>query len=360
MSAVLSAAVIALCVWLLAIVTDRVFVVALDAISDRLNLPASVAGASLMAMGSSAPELIIALTALFRDGGAHSDLGIGTIVGSALFNILVITGVSAMVRPAVSRVKVVLRDGLMYLASVGALLWAFSDGSITIPEAAVFVGLYGVYLAILWFWPRDEDGPARTDGDQHSADQRSADQRSADQHGAERVPAPLQAAIIAVMQVFTGDPERNFVRAFVVALAAIAGICWVLVDAALIFSAEMGIPPVVVALTILAAATSVPDLIASVIVARQGRGEMAVANAVGSNIFDVLVGLGVPWLVALLALGETVVVGTDGLWWSTIALMSTAVLLMLFQITGRVLSRVEGAILVTIYAGYVIWTWVGG
>lgn len=345
MSAILSAAVIALCVWLLAIITDRIFVVALDAISDRLNLPASVAGASLMAMGSSAPELIIALTALFRDGGEHSDLGIGTIVGSALFNILVITGVSAMVRPAVSRVKVVLRDGLMYLVSVGALLWAFSDGSITIPEASVFVALYGVYLAILWFWPRDEDDPAPTDEEQT---------------GAENVPAPLQAVVMAVLQLLTGDPHKNFVRAFVIALAAIAGICWVLVDAALIFSAELGIPPVVVALTILAAATSVPDLIASVIVARQGRGEMAVANAVGSNIFDVLVGLGVPWLVAILALGETVVVGTDGLWWSTIALMSTAVLLMVFQITGRVLSRVEGAILVTIYAGYVVWTWVGG
>lgn len=344
MSALLSAAVIALCVWLLAIITDRIFVVALDAIAARMNLPASVAGASLMAMGSSAPELLIALTALFRDGGEHSDLGIGTIVGSALFNILVITGVSAMVRPAVTRLKVVLRDGLMYLGSVGVLLWAFSDGTIGMFEASIFVGLYGVYLAILWLWPRDEDEPI-VEGDDD---------------GAEGVPAPLQALVMTVLQALTGDPSKSYVRAFVVALAGIAGICWVLVDAALIFSTAVGIPPVVVALTILAAATSVPDLIASVIVARQGRGEMAVANAVGSNIFDVLIGLGVPWLVAIVALGETVVVGTDGLWWSTIALLSTAVLLMVFQITGRLLSRLEGIILVAVYVGFVIWTWVGG
>jgi len=343
LSALLSVAVIALCVWLLAVITDRVFVVSLDAISAKLDLPASVAGASLMAMGSSAPELVIALTALFRDGGAHADLGIGTIVGSALFNILVITGVSAMVRPAVSRLQVVLRDGLMYLASVGVLIWAFWDGSITIPEASVFVVMYGIYLAILWFWPRDDD-PAPTDDEQAAA------------HGS---PAPLQAVVVYVLRLLAGDPHINYVRAFIVALAAIAGICWVLVDAALIFSSAVGIPPVIVALTILAAATSVPDLIASVIVARQGRGEMAVANAVGSNIFDVLVGLGVPWLIAIIALGETVVVGTEDLWWSTIALLSTAVLLMVFQIRNRVLSRVEGAILVAVYAAFVVWTWLG-
>lgn len=343
MTALLSAGVILVCVWLLAIVTDRVFVIALDEISARLSLPASVAGASLMAVGSSAPELVIALTALFKDGGAHADVGIGTIVGSALFNILVITGVSAIVRPAESRVRVVLRDGLMYLACVGLLLWAFSDGSIALYEAGIFVALYGVYLAILWCWPRDpeEDAPPEEDS-------------------THEVPAPLQAFVMLVLQAFSGDPKRHFVRAFVVALVAIAGICWVLVDAALIFSTAVGIPPVVVALTILAAATSVPDLIASVIVARQGRGEMAVANAVGSNIFDVLVGLGVPWLVAILVLGEQVVVGTDGLWLSTIGLLSTAVLLMIFQITGRVLTRLEGLILVTVYAGYVVWTWLGG
>ncbi len=344
MTALLSAAVLALCVWLLAIITDRVFVVSLDAISARLALPASVAGASLMAMGSSAPELIIALTALFKEGGAHADLGIGTIVGSALFNILVITGVSAIVRPAVCRVQVVLRDGLTYVVSVGALLWAFGDGAITLLEAGVFVALYAGYLAILYFWPRDDE-PAPIEVDDEATGHQ---------------PAPLQAMVVAVIELFTGKPAVNYVRAFVVALALIAGICWVLVDAALVFSAAVGIPPVVVALTILAAATSVPDLIASVVVARQGRGEMAVANAVGSNIFDVLVGLGVPWMVAIVALGETVVVGTDGLWWSTIGLMSTAVLLMVFQITNRVLSRAEGVVLVALYVGFVVWTWLGG
>ena len=82
---------------ILAVITDRFFIPSLDAISTRLKLSDEVAGASLMAMGSSAPELAIALMALFSGGGQHSDVGIGTIVGSAVFNILVITGVSAVV-----------------------------------------------------------------------------------------------------------------------------------------------------------------------------------------------------------------------------------------------------------------------
>lgn len=345
MTALISALVIALCVWLLAIITDRVFVVSLDVIADKLALPASVAGASLMAMGSSAPELAIALTALFRDGGAHADVGIGTIVGSAVFNILVITGVSALVRPAVARVRVVLRDGLTYLASVGLLLWVFADGRIVALEALGFVALYAGYLALLWFWPRDEGDAAPSDEEEEAA---------------ENVPSPLSAVVLTVVQVFAGRPEVSFVRAFVVALALIAGLCWVLVDAALVFSAAVGIPPVVVAMTVLAAATSVPDLISSVVVARQGRGEMAVANAVGSNIFDVLVGLGLPWLLAIALLGETIEVGTADLWWSTVILLSTAGLLMVFQLTHRTLTRLEGAVLVLAYVAFVVWTWVGG
>lgn len=344
MDAILPALLILACVWLLAVVTDRVFVVALDAIADRLALPASVAGASLMAMGSSAPELAIAISALFRDGGAHADVGVGTIVGSAVFNILVITGVSALIRPAVARVRVVLRDGLFYLASVGLLLWAFADGVASLVEAVVFLVVYGGYLALLWFWPRGMHDPVAEDID----------------GGPERTPTVPTAWVVAAFEVTIGRPHHHFVRAFVAALLVIAGLCWVLVGAAVDFSAAVGIPPVVVAMTVLAAATSVPDLIASAVVARQGRGEMAVANAVGSNIFDVLVGLGLPWLLAVLVAGESIAVGGGDLWWATVVLLSTAALLIVFQLTGRVLSRVEGAVLLLVYLGFTVWIWLTG
>ena len=118
-AAILSLVIIAVSIYLLAIITDEFFITSLDQISNKLKLPHNVAGASLMAMGSSAPELAIALLALFNKGGEHSDVGIGTIVGSAVFNILVITGVSAIARPARVTWRVVVRDVVVYSVSIG-------------------------------------------------------------------------------------------------------------------------------------------------------------------------------------------------------------------------------------------------
>jgi Ca2+/Na+ antiporter len=139
----------------------------------------------------------------------------------------------------------------------------------------------------------------------------------------------------------------------------VAAISWVLVDQAVLFAETIGIPPIIVALTILAGGTSVPDMISSIIVARQGRGDMAISNAVGSNIFDILVGLGLPWLIVLLFRQPTVHVGTEDLWLSTIILFSTVILLFVFLSTERKLSRKEGITLLAVYAIYVLWTWLG-
>jgi Ca2+/Na+ antiporter len=166
--------------------------------------------------------------------------------------------------------------------------------------------------------------------------------------------------ITAAIGFLMGDPKVNYIRAFNVSVLLIGIISWFLVEYAISFAEAVNIPPVIVALTILAGGTSIPDLIASIVVARQGRGEMAIANAVGSNIFDILIGLGLPWVIAIIALGETVVVGTDGLWTSALVLLGTVILLFIFLTTKYTLSRLEGWILVICYAAYVIWAWFGG
>jgi K+-dependent Na+/Ca+ exchanger-like protein len=359
------------CVYALSVITDGFFVDSLDEISQRLNLPASVAGASLMAMGSSAPELAIALLALFRGSGEHSDLGIGTIVGSAVFNILVITGASALVRPAAVRFRVVLRDALFYLLSIGMLLVAFNDGHIVAYEAVAFLVLYAIYLVVLWFWrdnaPAGHQAPAPPDPILDPTGQAQAAAAVVEQppgegsgpHGVAIVTRPLFKALPVVFGLFAGDPKKHYIRAFVVSIACVGALCWVLVEAAIELSAALSIPPVIVALTILAGGTSVPDMISSIVVSRQGRGEMAVANAVGSNIFDVLIGLGVPWLIAMWGMGQEVHVGTEGLITSTLTLLGTVFILMIFLFTGRILSRIEGGILIVLYIGYVVWTWFG-
>ncbi|MBN1991627.1 MAG: calcium/sodium antiporter [Anaerolineae bacterium] len=350
-AAIVSLAIMAGAIYLLSIITDEFFIKSLDQIAQKWKLPGNVAGASLMAMGSSAPELAIALFALFLGGGEHSDVGIGTIVGSAVFNILVITGVSAVARPARITWQVVIRDCVIYVASIGLLLISFADGRITGLEAGAFLGLYGVYIFILFQWNAFLPGEAAEVIEViETRLQAGHKPNGALYQKARRV-------IAKGFGVLMGDPRRVYIRAFLVSIVFIAGISWVLVEYSVRFAQAIGIPPVIVALTVLAAGTSAPDLISSVIVARQGRGEMAIANAVGSNIFDILVGLGLPWLIALLIRGKTIMVGTENLWLSTIILLGTVVVLFAFLSTGRLLSRKEGWALVVVYTVFVLWTW---
>ncbi len=339
-------------IYLLAIITDEYFIVSLDQISKQLKLPHTVAGASLMAMGSSAPELAIALLALFTAGGAHSDVGIGTIVGSAVFNILIITGASAIVRPAKISWPSAVRDITMYVACIILLLFVISDGTVSLPETLGFLGLYAIYLLILIRWNnmvQEEDHLVDlVEAEIHEEETRSG------------IYFRVTAFVARVIGLLTGDARKSYVRAFFVSIALIGLISYVLVEMAVVFADALHIPPVIVALTLLAAGTSVPDLFASVIVARQGRGSMAIANAVGSNIFDILVGLGLPWLLALVLLKEKIFIGTEDLWSSALILGFTVVLLFVFLFTGKLLSRKEGWVLVATYGAFIAWTLLGG
>jgi len=346
MTAIVSLAVLILAIYILAVITDKFFVKSLEQISQVWKIPPSVAGASLMAMGSSAPELFIAMLALFKDGGANSDVGIGTIVGSAVFNILVITGISAVIRDAKVTLPAIVRDTVFYLISIGFLLYVFWDGQIVLSESILFIVIYGGYLAFLFLVPMGDEfeEPVKTE------------EKLSDTKGESRLQI-VNRAITKNVGYLTGDAEKDYIRAFLASIFLIGALSWVLVDSAVIFANALGIPPVIIALTILAGGTSAPDLIASVIVARQGQGSMAVANAIGSNIFDILICLGLPWTIALLFLDRgTILVGTGELLLSVFILVSTVVVLFIFLYTGRVLTRREGWCLLGFYATYILWT----
>ncbi|MCY4145354.1 MAG: calcium/sodium antiporter [Chloroflexi bacterium] len=351
MSILASLAAIIVAIFALALLTDKFFIPSLDKISRRLQLSDEVAGASLMAIGSSAPELAIALLALFTSGGAHSDVGIGTIVGSAVFNILVITGLSAVVAGGFRvHIFAVRRDIIAYLVAIGYLALVFSDGQVAPMEALAGLGLYGVYLIVL----------ARLQVPQKADDL------------AERPPPPappshdhpspsawrrVEALLASLLRLITGDPHQHYLRAFVVSIALIVLLSYLLVEATIVFATGIGIPPVIVALTLLAAGTSAPDLMSSLEVARAGRGGMALANAVGSNTFDLLIGLGLPWIIAMSVLGESSIhVGTDDLWMSIGMLVITTLILFIFLEIQRLLSRRGGWLLLLLYGGFILYT----
>jgi K+-dependent Na+/Ca+ exchanger-like protein len=330
-------------VYVLAIITEEYFIISLDKLSTRMEIPSDVAGASLMAMGSSAPEICIALIAVFI-GGSHGEVGIGTIVGSAVFNILVITGASALVAGQLAmNIESVQRDIAFYIISILLLLFVFWNGEILIWESILLLVAYVVYLVVLWRW-----------GDTHPSPREHPKRHPIKQDETQKsLLSRFNRLLVRVFGFVARDPEEDYIWSMVVSIAGIAILSYILVEAALALSAAINLPPVIVSLTVLAAGTSAPDLISSISVAEEGRGNMAIANAVGSNIFDILVGLGLPWLLILLLGDPQLFVSTDGLISSIIVLTVTVLLLYYFLYSNSTFTRRDGIILIIVYVVYI-------
>lgn len=346
-----SVLVMAISFYLLARVCDDYFVGSLEKISKRLNMPSDVAGATLMAMGSSAPELFIALIAVFIAGGGHENLGAGTIVGSALFNILVIIGASSLARTAVLAWQPIVRDCLFYSVSILFLLYSFKDGAITLAESLVFILLYIIYVLAVFYWRRFFPYP-----ELDSAESDSKDKKENLQAGKKSF--SFFGFLNLLLSLFFRR-IKSYWSVFFLSIVLIAGLSWVLVESALNVAHFLNIPETIIALTILAFGTSVPDLISSLVVAKRGRGGMAISNAVGSNIFDILFGLGVPWAIVLsINPGRVILVDTHNLTGSVILLFATVLATFFIFLTSKwKMGKKGGWILIACYLcylGYVI------
>ncbi len=368
----------------LAIVTDDYFVPSLERICERLNLSEDVAGATFMAAGSSAPELFTSLLSVFL---TKDDVGIGTIVGSAVFNVLVIIGLSAALAGAALDLdfRPLLRDSFFYVISI-VLLIVFvlfsTPGDAHWWEGLILMIAYVLYIAFMKWgnkpyfkftkrWVKGPDVGGAEDNAENgfgAEAQAAAGQETSDEFAHANGEAPAQQprlaynnlnprstfktaayAVMAVNRFYNGangasdgqdtgtakrilgirlpntklgwatfpvllpwhlvykftivdcshDYNSNWwPLTFAVSILWISAISYAMVEGARLAGCFIGIPSAVLGLTFLAAGTSVPDALASVAVARNGQGDMAVSNAIGSNVFDILLGLGMPWFLA--------------------------------------------------------------
>lgn len=334
--------------YLLALVCDRYFVQSLDKIAEKLKMNSDMAGATLMAVGSSAPELFVSIIALFKPG--NESLGAGTIVGSALFNILVIIGASAMVRKAFIAWQPIIRDLSFYSLSIIWLIISFWDGKITLTESAIFLLLYVIYVFAVMKWKKIF--PYKDEG----KDPIEVAEEGLNKEEKKKSFIAFFLNGIKYILDFIFPKEKNYWLAFIMSIVSIAGLSWILVESAVNIAGILNIPAVIVGLTILAAGTSVPDLISSIIVARQGRGGMAISNAIGSNIFDILIGLGLPWAIVGLG-GKIVPVVTENLNSSIILLFATVASVLFFLMAKKWrIGRFAGIGLISIYILYLAWT----
>uniref|UniRef100_A0A669F3D7 Solute carrier family 24 member 4 n=1 Tax=Oreochromis niloticus TaxID=8128 RepID=A0A669F3D7_ORENI len=376
----------------LAITCDEYFVTSLEKICEKLDLSEDVAGATFMAAGSSAPELFASVIGVFI---THGDVGVGTIVGSAVFNILCIIGVCGIFAGQVVMLTwwAVFRDSFYYILAVVALIAvsyyifllmnsfkpskAYSRGSVVMvdeimnaspskfrfPEAGLRVMVtshFGpktrlrmasrliiteVQLAVAANGVETQviDGKVEIENGNVPEDKPSEVEEN-DTISPFHIPRGIGSKLkwlmswpLLLLLFFTvpncAKPrwEKYFMLSFILSTVWIAVFSYFMVWMVTIIGYTLGIPDVIMGITFLAAGTSVPDCIASLIVARQGLGDMAVSNTIGSNVFDILVGLGVPWAMQTMCVsyGSVVMINSRGLLYSVVLLLGSVALTVL-------------------------------
>lgn len=334
--------------YLMGKICDEYFVESLDQIAKQLRMSHEAAGATLMAVGSSAPELFIAIIALTRSG-QEGDIGLGTIVGSAVFNILIITGFAIIVRKAVLTWQPVVRDLLFYSMSVLLLIFALYDGEISVIEGVILVGLYLIYVIAVINWRKIF--PYKDNGEKESISEENDKDDEKPKGILQKILMPLDFVLSKFF-----PPAKYKYAVFTISITLIAALSWVMVESAVEVAHILNIPPAIIGLTILAAGTSVADLISSMIVAKQGRAGMAFSNAVGSNVFDILIGLGLPWLIVLIIKNEAITVETESLFTSSVILLGSVIVVLLTLLIQRwKIGKATGIFFISLYVIYLCW-----
>jgi K+-dependent Na+/Ca+ exchanger-like protein len=333
----------------LKVVSDLYFVPSTIVIAHRLDMAPDVAGATLLAFGSSAPEFCTNIVATFF---IVNECGVGDIIGSAIHNILLVVGISGMfaVRSLSLWWYPLSRDCLFYAISIVELLVFLIDENIVVWEASVMCGTYVMYC-IWMYWNRPIYKQLCT---LCKLDEKEPEENESDDEPEEGV--LYYDPIEVIWRHCMPDYSKYPVSCFLSALLNIAWLSYIMVDSATRFGCIAGIPTLFMGLVFLAAGTSIPDAFASLGAAKRGEGDMAVSNALGSNIFDILLGLGMPWLISLLMGQPIVFLGVSRLLWWVIALLVILVVFMgIVVVSGWKLNQKTGMVLGLLYVGYVVY-----
>ena len=289
-----------------------------SSLARRMNIPEIVIGLTIVAAGTSAPELFVSLVSALK---GTPDLGIGNVVGSNTMNAMVIVGVAAMVAPMTIAPSTVKKDIPFSVAASLLLLFlcidqwsslSLSGSSISRIDGGILLVGFAAFMAYTLQVARK--GAAETD---------------------------------ATEQRQTGNVWKDL--AFVViGLACLIVGSNLFVDSASAVASQLGVSEGVIGLTIVAGGTSLPELATSVVAARKGRSAMAIGNVIGSNVFNILLILGLTAVISPMQI--------QGITMIDLAVMLLSVLLIwLFSYTKYTVARWEGAVLTGGYLVYLGW-----
>ena len=281
------------------------------ALATKMKIPEMVIGLTIIAIGTSAPELVVSLVSALNDS---PNIAVGNVLGSNIFNTLMIVGVTALVCPMVISKSTVKKD--IPFAIVGSMLlfWFAFDLSIERWEAAVlFVGFVAFMLYTI-----------------HEAKKGNVDNTE-----------PQDASV----------KEMPMWKSLLFIVLGIAGLIYgsdLFVESAKAIAMDWGVSEAVAGLTVVACGTSLPELATSIIAARKGQSALAIGNVLGSNVFNIFMIVGVTGLICPMH-GLTITNLDLGM------LLGSIFVLWLFSYTKYKIERWEGAVLTFSIVAYITW-----
>lgn len=279
------------------------FVDGASSTAKLLKVPSVIIGLTIVAMGTSAPEAAVSISAGLS---GSSDIALSNVIGSNIFNLLIVVGVSAIICPMKTEKVILRRDIWWSLGAAVATLIMMTDMKISGAEGILLLGGMAAYIAVLVFDARKK----RDEGDEVKA------------------MSPLKSIIYIVG-----------------GLAAIIIGGDLVVDSACDIAAAFGMSEALIGLTIVAAGTSLPELVTSIVAAKKGDSGLALGNVVGSNIFNILFILGSASALTTINVAPELFIDT--------AILIAVTLLMYFLCRSKdKTSRGEGALCVLVYAAY--------
>ncbi|MDP2572960.1 calcium/sodium antiporter [Vibrio penaeicida] len=284
------------------------------ALARNFGISPLVIGMTILAMGSSAPEMMVSATAAL-DG--KTDTAVGNVLGSNIANIALILGITALIKPlSISSVVVRRELPLMIVVTVvaGALMF---DNFLGFYEGILLFVLFAAFILAMLRISQKE----KQNGDAFVEDQES--------------------------EIPEGMPNSKAVMWAVIGLILLPLSADILVDNAVIIAKYFGMSDLVIGLTIIAIGTSLPELAASLAGVMKGEDDMAVGNIIGSNVFNILAVMGIPGILNPSILNEHAM-GRD--FWVMLAVSLLLVVMALGK--SRSVNRIEGGILLTIFAVY--------
>ena len=278
------------------------------ALAERMTISQIVIGLTIVAVGTSAPEFCVSLVSALK---GTADLAVGNVVGSNIFNAMLITGVAAMVAPMTILPSTVRKDiPIAVVASLALTIMVLTDGDLSRLDAAML--LVG-FIGFMWLTL-------------HGAKDKGSD---------DTAPSKTLSVGRALLMLVVG-------------LACLVAGSNIFVDGATEVAARLGVSEAVIGLTVVAGGTSLPELATSVVAARKGNSGIAIGNVLGSNVMNILLILGGAGLICpMTVVGITTV--------DFAVLTGSILLLWLFANTKLTLARWEGVVLTVLFLAYMTW-----